>query len=127
VWGVFVSFSRSAVIALAVGIAFGVAGCSPATGEIDRAADGRPTSKPVADDEPTDPGKAKPRQTAGATVTRWVCSYDPTFNRDWHDDVMCSKGKKHLRPYLRPKDRFVTKDEIMRSAHAYEDRLNARA
>ena len=70
----------------------------------------------VQDDEPSDWEIAQAQQDPGTTVTRWVCFYDPTFNRDWHDDVLCSKGNDYVRPYLRPKDRFVTEAEVMRAA-----------
>jgi hypothetical protein len=52
--------------------------------------------------------------------------YDPTLNRNWHDDVLCSKGNHSVRPNLLPKERFVTEAEIMRAARAYEKKLNAR-
>lgn len=54
----------------------------------------------------------------------WECLYDPTFNHDWHDDVICERGNEARRPYLRGWDSFVTEDEIMRSAREYEAKLN---
>ena len=54
----------------------------------------------------------------------WSCSYSPTYNRDWHDDVVCSNGAEEHRPYLREWDSFVTQDEIMESAREYERHLN---
>lgn len=56
---------------------------------------------------------------------RWSCSYDPTYNRDWHDDVLCSNGAESQRPYLLEGDSFVTEDEIMQAASEYEAQLNA--
>ncbi|TRW45590.1 hypothetical protein [Georgenia yuyongxinii] len=56
----------------------------------------------------------------------WTCFYDPTFNNDWHDDVVCANGSERHRPYLRDWDSFVTEDEIMASAFEYEAELNAR-
>jgi hypothetical protein len=53
--------------------------------------------------------------------------YDPTMNRNWHDDVLCSKGNDSVRPNLLPRDRFVTEAEIMRAAWVYEKKLNARS
>ncbi|WP_157581910.1 hypothetical protein [Phycicoccus sp. Soil803] len=55
----------------------------------------------------------------------WVCSYDPTMNNDWHDDVLCTDGVSRDRPYLLPDDSFVTDDELMREAARYEDYLNS--
>lgn len=57
-------------------------------------------------------------------VSRWSCDYSPTYNRDWHDDVVCSNGTERHRPYLRGNDSFVTQDEIMQSAREYERLLN---
>ncbi len=55
---------------------------------------------------------------------RWVCRYSPTYNEDWHDDVLCTNGRETERPYLRPFDAFITKDEIMQAARKYENQLN---
>ena len=49
----------------------------------------------------------------------WRCSYSPTYNRDWHDDVVCSNGAEEHRPNLREWDSFITQDEIMESAREY--------
>lgn len=56
----------------------------------------------------------------------WMCTYEPTYDYDWHDDVVCSNGSEAHRPYLREWDDFVTEDEIMESAREYELQLNAR-
>lgn len=55
----------------------------------------------------------------------WVCSYDITFNDNYHDDVLCTDGVSTDRPYLLPDDSFITPDEIMREAARYEDYLNS--
>ena len=55
----------------------------------------------------------------------WTCSYDPTYDEDWHNDVVCTNGIDVDRPYLREWDDFVTEDEIMESAREYENALNA--
>ena len=55
----------------------------------------------------------------------WVCSYAPTYDDDWHNDVLCSNGVDEDRPYLREWDTFITEDEIMESAQEYEDGLNS--
>ena len=61
-----------------------------------------------------------------AGVADWRCSYSPTYNNDWHDDVVCSNGVEQERPYLRGWDSFVTEAEIMESARQYEGQLNGR-
>lgn len=55
----------------------------------------------------------------------WSCTYDETWNEDWHDDVICTKGLESHRPYLREWDSFVEQWEIMESAAEYEAQLNA--
>lgn len=54
----------------------------------------------------------------------WVCAYEPTMNYDWHDDVLCTDGLNRDRPYLLPRQSFVTEDELMQEAARYEDQLN---
>lgn len=58
-------------------------------------------------------------------VAGWSCSYEPTMNDDWHDDVLCRNADQLDRPYLREWDSYVTQDEIMESAREYEAQLNA--
>lgn len=60
------------------------------------------------------------------TSPGWSCSYSPTYDWDWHDDVICTNGTDSERPYLRPGDDFVTEAEIMQSAREYEQQLNGR-
>ena len=55
---------------------------------------------------------------------RWTCSYSPTMNHNWHDDVLCTKGTQTKRPRLLPTVRHVTQDDIERAAAQYESRLN---
>jgi hypothetical protein len=62
---------------------------------------------------------------SGGPSGYWSCDYQPTYNRDWHDDVVCSNGSEQHRPYLREWDGYVTQDEIMASAREYERQLNA--
>lgn len=64
------------------------------------------------------------REAAIEPPTSWICSYSPTMNRDWHDDVTCTNGVEEQRPYLREWDSFVTQAEIMESAREYEQELN---
>ena len=54
----------------------------------------------------------------------WLCSYSPTYDYDWHNDVLCTNGTQDERPYLREGDNFVTEDELMESARDYERQLN---
>lgn len=54
----------------------------------------------------------------------WSCSWSPTYNDDWHDDVICTNGVDRDRPYLLPNDGFVTQEEIMAAAADYEAELN---
>ncbi len=58
-------------------------------------------------------------------VSRWVCSWDPTINDDWHDDYSCTNGTSFDRPRLIPGDSFVSREEIDRAAAAYEAQLNS--
>ena len=64
--------------------------------------------------------------SAAPPPARWECTYAPTMNHDWHDDVICRKGSKAIRPHLRKGDHFVTQAEIMASARKYEAQLNSR-
>jgi hypothetical protein len=58
-------------------------------------------------------------------ANRWVCTWDPTINRDWHDDYLCTNGDKSDRPHLIPGDSFVDQAEIEQAAAEYEARLNS--
>lgn len=60
-----------------------------------------------------------------AAVSRWVCSWDPTMNHDWHDDYSCTNGTDFDRPHLIPGDGFVTPEEVEQAAAAYEAKLNS--
>ncbi len=111
------------VAAFVVSVGLGLAGCSPSEGLNVPAK--RPSLESVRDGGSSDRTDTQASKKERAPKERWACFYDPTFNRDWHDDVLCTKGSKSVRPYLRPKDRFVTQDEIMRAARKYGDKLNA--
>ncbi|MCP3420735.1 hypothetical protein [Nocardioides pinisoli] len=41
------------------------------------------------------------------------------MDRNWHNDALCSNGVRQVRPYLRPADTFITRDELMASARAW--------
>lgn len=58
-------------------------------------------------------------------VNRWVCTWDPTMNHDWHDDYSCTNGTSSERPHLIPGDGFVTREEVDQAAAAYEAKLNS--
>ena len=64
---------------------------------------------------------------AAAEPRSWSCSDSPTFDRDWHNDVICYNGVESHRPYLRGDDSYVTESEIMASAREYEAELNSQA
>ena len=71
-----------------------------------------------------EPAAAPQEASDPSIVRRWTCFYSPTYDRDWHNDVLCSDGARQQRPYLRPWDSFVTEAEIMASAADHERRLN---
>jgi hypothetical protein len=111
------------VLALAVGISVLTAGCGTGS-RYDPAEElednGPPEQVAVEPEAPlVDPAPAP------APPTSWSCHYDPTYDEDWHNDVLCSNGTDLDRPYLRQGDDFITQDEIMESAGEYEDYLNA--
>jgi len=58
-------------------------------------------------------------------ANRWVCSWDPTMNHDWHDDYSCTNGTDFDRPHLIPGTGFVTREEVDQAAAAYEAKLNS--
>lgn len=57
--------------------------------------------------------------------TEWQCTYDPTMNEDWYDDVLCRYGTQTERPRLREWDDFVEEWEMRESAAEYQDLLNS--
>ena len=71
----------------------------------------------------TKPAPKPERKPAPEQV--WVCSWSPTFDDDWHNDVMCANGIAWERPYLREWDESVERWEIMESARAYARQRNA--
>ncbi|ANF31306.1 hypothetical protein A0130_06155 [Leifsonia xyli] len=74
---------------------------------------------------PTDWSQWQPDSPVREPDGLWSCSYSPTFDRDWHNDVLCENRLQTERPYLREWDSYVTQDEIMESAREYEAQLNA--
>lgn len=58
--------------------------------------------------------------------TGWVCTYAPTMNGNWHDDVHCSiDSNRGHRPNLLADWGFVTEADMRAAAQDYEDYLNA--
>lgn len=55
----------------------------------------------------------------------WSCSYDPTMNDDWHDDVRCTDGANSHRPILIADWGFVTEEDMRTAGHDYESYLNS--
>ena len=70
------------------------------------------------------PAPPAPLEPAPPPPAVWVCSYDPTYDDDWHNDVLCTNGAEFDRPYLRDWDTFITEDEMNESAREYEQQLN---
>lgn len=61
----------------------------------------------------------------GATESvGWSCSYEPTMNENWHDDVICRNGQESHRPSLL-EGQFVTEDDMRSAAADYEAYLNS--
>jgi hypothetical protein len=90
-----------------------------------KAAAGKAPSK-----EATAAAKAKPKpapkpERKPAPEQVWVCSWSPTFDDDWHNDVLCDNGIASERPRLREGDDFVERSEMMESAREYARQRNA--
>ncbi|MEL4320317.1 hypothetical protein WJX64_14980 [Leifsonia sp. YIM 134122] len=98
--------TRPAAVALLIGIAMTSAGCS--AGVASWGVNG------------VDPDAPAPAPAASV----WTCSYLPTMDDDWHNDVLCTNGTEEQRPYLLEGDDFITEDEIMQAAREYETVLN---
>jgi hypothetical protein len=75
------------------------------------------------DPEPTQPAYVEQPEPEAQS---WSCGYSPTYNDDWHDDVLCTNGVDQERPYLLQGDSFVEEHEIMDAAARYEEMLNSR-
>lgn len=54
--------------------------------------------------------------TPDTDTDRSECVYDPTYNDNWHDDMLCGGS----RPYLLPDDDYITRDEIEAAARRWE-------
>lgn len=66
------------------------------------------------------PGAATTRTAATPSVAgAWKCWWAPTMDDNWHNDALCSNGQRKVRPYLRPADTHITKEELMSSARAW--------
>ena len=65
-------------------------------------------------------GAGSPRSAAAPSAAPlWRCWWSPTMDRNWHNDALCSNGVSQVRPYLRPADSYITRDELMGSARAW--------
>ena len=47
------------------------------------------------------------------------------MDQNWHNDALCSNGVRQVRPYLRPADTHITRDELMSSARAWARARNS--
>ena len=66
------------------------------------------------------PGADSPRSAvAPSAAGAWKCWWAPTMDDNWHNDALCSNGVRTARPYLRPADSYITRDELMSSARAW--------
>ncbi len=117
--------------ALAAGIALSVSGCA---GYTDDGSDYSGNEASPYDDvevpEPDYDALIEEQDTLveeqiAEAASQWKCSYAPSYDDDWHNDVACTNGVDVKVPYLREWDTFITEDEIMESAREYEDQLNA--
>lgn len=99
---------------LTVSIAATASGCGAASGDMNEP----PVREPVAQEAPAfeQPGQPQPGM--------WECAYSPTYDEDWHNDILCSDGMTEDRPYLLPSDSYITETEIRDAAAEYEDQLN---
>lgn len=87
-----------------------------------------PPVRYVEDDfEPSDIEIEEAQQRAWEDVTgqRWSCFYDPTFNENWHDDVLCTDGPTSHRPVLLEDWGFVTEADMRSAGEDYEIFLNS--
>ena len=86
------------------------------SGGINGEADGNePPAREAVEPSPSAPILADPR---------WSCVYLPTYNKNWHDDVKCTRGIEQIRPNLLP-NQFVTPEDMNRAASEYEAVLNS--
>ena len=70
-------------------------------------------------------GTGPAAQAAPASAGSWSCRWAPTMDNNWHNDALCSNGVRQVRPYLRPADTYITRDELMASARAWARARNA--
>ncbi|WP_406032221.1 hypothetical protein OG801_27370 [Nocardioides sp. NBC_00163] len=54
----------------------------------------------------------------------WDCTYQPTYDYDWHNDIYCTDGVESDRPYLLPDDSYITESEIRDAAREHEELFN---
>jgi hypothetical protein len=124
-----------AAVALALGLT--LSGCTigtPASGDVPSSVDrkkDRKERKTVRQNDRTQKTaapKPKPRPKPAPKPPAkqvWVCSWSPTYDDDWHNDVLCDNGIASERPRLREGDDFVEQAEMMESAKEYARQRNA--
>ena len=72
------------------------------------------------------PGAGSPRPAAAPSAAgAWTCWWAPTMDDNWHNDALCSNGVRTVRPYRRPADSYITRDELMSSARAWARARNS--
>lgn len=54
----------------------------------------------------------------------WQCSYVPSMDYDFYNDVICRNGEEVVHPRLREWDDYVTESEMRQSMREYENQLN---
>lgn len=73
-----------------------------------------------------DSAPPQPETSMGSGSGGWECSYSPTYDYDWHNDIYCTDGVDSDRPYLLAGDNYITESEIRVAAREHEDMLNSR-
>jgi hypothetical protein len=110
-------------VLLTAWVALSAGGCLAAT---EVSGNEPPTLEPVESEQPGSSASSREGfEAEGAPL--WSCTLAPTYDRDWHNDVLCTNGVDSERPYLREGDDFVTTAEILGAARDYEAKLNAHA
>lgn len=112
---------QSTVAAIIAGVCFLTAGC--AAGEV--SGNERPRLQPAEPDWEESAAAAQREIEREPMAQPWSCGYSPTYDDDWHNDVLCTNGSQSERPYLLEGDSFITQDEIMAAARDYEAMLNS--
>jgi hypothetical protein len=114
-------FVAAMVVAICVALLF--SGCL-STGEVD--GNVPPTLEPVEPEwEASADAQMRRMEEQAPVESVWSCSYDPTYDQNWHNDVVCTDGNNSTRPVVRPDDSYITPSEALRFAREYENALNS--